>query len=182
MLSICGPFHNTARARSLRHRHKLVSRWRKPRLYLTLVAFALILSLALSGIFFSIGHEGSISLIDDDGGIRFAGIIPLTAYGWLLILAIPTTIGAAALLSARKLGIFISLAILPILAFTLGMSIFFALQDSREEMLTKLLIDFSIASIMAMLGPLLLGWKRIRWIVNPTRRVVHTKKLEQKGQ
>ena len=182
MPSICGPFHNTARARSLRHRHKLGSRWRKPRLYLTLVAFALMLSLALSGFFFSIGHDGSISLVDEDRGKRFASIVPLTAYGWLLILAIPTTIGAAALLSARKVGIFISVAILPILAFTLGMSIFFALQDSQGELFTKLLIDFSIASIMAMLGPLLLGWKRIIWIVKPPRRVVRTKKLEQKGQ
>ena len=182
MPSICGPFHNMARVRSVRNRYKPKSRWRKPRFYLTVVAFSLIFSLALSGILFSIGHEGSISLIDEDEGLRFAGTIPLTAYGWLLILAIPTTIGAAALLSARKLGIFISLAILPILAVTLGMSVFFALQDLQREMFTKLLIDFSIASIMAMLGPLLLGWKRIRWVASPTRRVVRTKKLVQKGR
>lgn len=178
MPSICKPVHSTAKARSARNRYKLRSRWRKPRLYLTLVAFSLIFSLALSGILFSIGHKGSISLIDEDNGLKFAGIIPLTAHGWLLILAIPTSIGAAALLSARKLGIFISLAILPILSFTLGMSVFFALQDSQREMFTKLLIDFSIASIMAMLGPLLLGWKRIRWVVSPTRRGGRPKKLE----
>ena len=158
------------------------SRWHKPRLYLSVVAFSLVFSLSLSGILFSIGHEGPISFVDEDEGLRFAGIIPLTAYGWLLILAIPTTIGAAALLYGRKLGIFISLVILPILSFTLGMSVFFALQDSQREMFTKLLIDFSIASTMAMLGPLLLGWKRIRWGSSPTRRGVRMKKLEQKGQ
>lgn len=163
----------------MRARYNYRNRWRKPRLYLTSAACFLLLSLALSAVFFSIHEDGSFALPDEDSAsLTFGGFIRLTAQGWLLILSIPTFLGAASLLRARKLGIFISLGILPLMAFTLGMSVFFALGDSRAEMLGKLLIDFSIASVMAMLGPLLLGWKQMPWTL--PRRSVRTNAMRQK--
>jgi hypothetical protein len=135
-----------------------------------MVATAMLGVVALSfGLFYtSIGQP--FSLVQDDPGLWLAGTIPFTAFGWLLIISMPTVIAAIALLSARKVGIFISLAILPLLAITFGLSVFSALRDPDAGMVTKILIDLSIASVMAMLGPLFLGWKRIRWKPVSARR------------
>jgi hypothetical protein len=117
--------------------------------------------------------------MEDDPGLWLAGFIPFSAYGWLLILSLPTGVGAVALLFARKLGIFISLALLPLLAITLGMSVFSILRDPQADMITKVLIDLSIASVMTMLGPLMLGWKRVKWKSAPTRRRARERNKEK---
>lgn len=161
----------------MRRRYRF-SIWRKPRLFLTLAAISLLLSLTFSAALFSTSHPVSLSLVDELGyGPKFYGPIPLTAYGWLSILSVPTVIAAYALFSCRKFGIFVSLAILPLLAFTLGMSLFFALQDSEEDFMYKLLIDLSIAAVLTTLGPLMLGWKnlpRMRNVVNISSRRKHS--------
>ena len=161
-----------------------MNRWRKPRLYLTLVSLSLFSALSISWVFFSIGLDESFSLMEDDPSLWLAGFIPFSAYGWLLILSLPTGAGAVALLFARKLGIFISLAVLPLLAITLGMSVFSILRDPQTDMITKVLIDLSIASVMTMLGPLMLGWKRVKWKSTPARRTerVSTTKKTQRLQ
>jgi hypothetical protein len=43
------------------------------------------------------------------------------------------------------------------------MSVFSMLGESGIEMADKVLIDLSIAAVLAMLGPLLLGWKNMKW-------------------
>ena len=154
----------------MRTKPKRLNRWRKPRLYLTLVGIALPVALTLSCVFFAIGLDSSFVLMEDDPDLWLAGFIPFSAYGWLLILSLPTGLGAAELLFARKTGIFISLGLLPLLAITLGMSVFSMMRSPQADMITKVLIDLSIASVMTMLGPLILGWKRIHWKSSPARR------------
>jgi hypothetical protein len=137
-----------------RRRQTGCSRWHKPRLYLTVVAIAQLAALFLAGLFFSVGLKG-LHLVDGSG--------MLAPHGWWVILALPTVAAAAGLLQAHKLGIFISLGVLPMLGFTLGMSVFSMLGESGIEMADKVLIDLSIAAVLAMLGPLLLGWKNMKW-------------------
>jgi hypothetical protein len=108
----------------------------------------------MAGLFFSFGLKG-LYLVDGSG--------LLAPHGWLAILALPTVAASASLLQAHKLGIFISLGVLPLLGFALGMSVFSMLGESGIEMADKVLIDLSIAAVLAMLGPLLLGWKNMKW-------------------
>jgi hypothetical protein len=131
-----------------------LGRWKKPRLYLTIAGTSQLLSLGLAFLFFSIGLESWQDIFD---------ILQGGPHGWLLVLSVPTVTAAISLFQARKLGIFISLALMPLLGFALGMSVFLVLGQSGIAMLEKVLIDLSIASVMAMLGPLILGWKRMPW-------------------
>lgn len=111
-------------------------------------------TLGLSAILLSLGL----------GELKLTGLAGQpAAHGWLVILAIPTAVAAAKLLQARKMGIFVSLPVLPLLGFALGMSVYSVLGASGTELVGKVLIDFSIASVLAMLGPLLLGWKSMPW-------------------
>jgi hypothetical protein len=127
------------------------------------VAISQLAALSLACLFFSMGLKG-IHLSDASG-------MPATQ-GWLAILALPTAAAAATLLQGRKLGIFISLGVLPLLGFALGMSVFSVLAGSGIEMADKVLIDLSIASVLAMLGPLLLGWKDMK-CKRARKRVAH---------
>ncbi|HKU48985.1 MAG TPA: hypothetical protein VJP79_03455 [Nitrososphaera sp.] len=150
------------------------NRWHRPRLYLTIVAISLPAFLVLTAFFFSPGHNNNNNsmLVFVNADAKFAGLIPLTAYGWLIILAAPTLASSVALFKGYKIGIFISLATLPLLGFTLGMSIFVFMQGLQSELFTKLLIDLGIALVMVLLGPLLLAWKRIRWHRRANRRIL----------
>ena len=91
------------------------------------------------------------------------GIGQLAAHEWLAIIALPTIASAIFLMQPRKLGVFVSLGVLPLLGFALGMSVFSMLGESGIEMADKVLIDFAIASVLSLLGPLLLGWKNMKW-------------------
>jgi hypothetical protein len=118
------------------------------------VAVSQLVALSLASLFFSIGLNG-MNLFDGSG--------QLDVHAWLAILALPTVVAAACLMQTSKVGIFISLGVLPLLGFALGMSVFSMLGESGIDMTDKVLIDLSIAAVLAMLGPLLLGWKNIKW-------------------
>jgi hypothetical protein len=129
-------------------------RWRKPRLYLTIAGISQLAALAMAVVFFSIG-------LDDSRAVD-SNYSP-TVIGWTLILSAPAACAAARLFQGRKIGIFISLAMVPPIGFALGMSVFSVLGRQGIDMLDKVLIDLAIASVLSILGPLLLGWKKGRW-------------------
>lgn len=156
---------------------KTSSRWKRPYLYNTIVAYYLLISLAIAFSLTVVNLE--ILNIGIDGVLvsvlHLPTLILLTSFAiGLFILSVSSLIGAIALLKNKKFGIYVSFFAL----FATFMQYFFDyafaattiddfLFSSKNEVAWIVGLAFLILPTAVMYVLLVLGWKRVQWIKKP---------------
>lgn len=145
------------------------SRWRRPRLYLTVVAIILLVSLITAIIIFADYTYRYYKVLENTRqNASLSALIPFLIWIWIgVTTSTVSIIGAAWLLMGKKKGIYLSLAALVLMTVLLPflVSLYYASLVYYEGWIFEYAFSFylSIAVMAAMFPLLILGWKRVQW-------------------